>query len=99
MPSTWLKQQKPAEKPFFLYLSHKAVHSNFVPAPRHENLLANRPFKRPVTEANTATNYWNKPRWLRDQRNSWHGVDFPYHSELDIERYYKRYCETLVRRG
>jgi arylsulfatase A-like enzyme len=22
-------------------------------------------------------------------------VDFPYHSELDIERYYKRYCETL----
>ena len=33
--------------------------------------------------------------WLRDQRNSWHGVDFPYHSELDIEGYYKRYCETL----
>ena len=32
---------------------------------------------------------------MRDQRNSWHGVDFPYHSKLDIERYYKRYCETL----
>ncbi|MGH7959678.1 MAG: sulfatase/phosphatase domain-containing protein, partial [Opitutaceae bacterium] len=30
-----------------------------------------------------------------DQRNSWHGVDFPYHSELDIEQFYKRYCETL----
>ena len=91
----WIKQQKPAEKPFFLYLSHKAVHSNFTPAPRHEGLLAKLPFKRPATEANTATNYWNKPRWLRDQRNSWHGVDFPYHSDLDIERYYKRYCETL----
>jgi N-acetylglucosamine-6-sulfatase len=35
------------------------------------------------------------PRWVRDQRNSWHGVEFPYHSDLDIERYYKRYCETL----
>jgi N-acetylglucosamine-6-sulfatase len=52
------------------------------------------PFKRPESEATTATDR-NKPRWLRDQRNSWHGVDFPYHSELDIERYYKRYCETL----
>ncbi|MDQ5979014.1 MAG: hypothetical protein QG602_1988, partial [Verrucomicrobiota bacterium] len=36
-----------------------------------------------------------KPRWLRDQRNSWHGADFPYHSELDIDAYYKAYCETL----
>ena len=91
----WIKQQKPAEKPFFLYLSHKAVHSNFVPAPRHEGSLAQLRFQRPATEANTATNYWHKPRWLRDQRNSWHGVDFPYHSDLDIEGYYKRYCETL----
>jgi N-acetylglucosamine-6-sulfatase len=32
---------------------------------------------------------------LRDQRNSWHGVDFPYHSDLDVERFYQRYCETL----
>ena len=43
----WLKQQKPAEKPFFLYLSHKAVHSNFTPAPRHEDLLANRALQTP----------------------------------------------------
>jgi len=32
----WLEQQKPQEKPFFLYLSHKAVHANFTPAERHE---------------------------------------------------------------
>ncbi len=68
----WLEQQKPEEKPFFLYLSHKAVHANFTPQ-----------------------NYRNKPRWLRDQRNSWHGVEFPYHSNLDIESYYKRYSEAL----
>ena len=32
----WLKKQKPSEKPFFMYLSHKAVHSPFTPAARHE---------------------------------------------------------------
>jgi N-acetylglucosamine-6-sulfatase len=88
----WIARQK--EKPFFIYLSHKAVHANFTPAERHEGKLADLPFKRAATEAKqpAAT---NRPRWLEDQRNSWHGVDFPYHSDLDIEKYYKRYCETL----
>ena len=90
----WLKRQKPGEKPFFLYLSHKAVHANFTPEKKYEDSLADLPFTRPKSEQTTAANLL-KPRWLRDQRNSWHGVDFPYHSELDIERYYKRYCETL----
>jgi N-acetylglucosamine-6-sulfatase len=91
----WLKQQKPAEKPFFLYLSHKAVHANFTPEPRHEGRFKDLPFRRPASEADTPADRL-RPRWLRDQRNSWHGVDFPYHSELDIEGYYKRYCETLA---
>lgn len=91
----WLAQQKPAEKPFFLYLSHKAVHSDFVPAERHAGRFAHLPFRRARTETNPPTAADNAPRWVRDQRNSWHGVDFPYHSDLDIERYYKRYCETL----
>ena len=30
----WMKQQK-SEQPFFVYLSHKAVHGNFYPAKRH----------------------------------------------------------------
>lgn len=91
----WLAQQKPAEKPFFLYLSHKAVHSDFVPAQRHAGKFAHLPFRPPRTQTNPPTAAANAPRWVRDQRNSWHGVDFPYHSDLDIERYYKRYCETL----
>ena len=90
----WLKQQKPAEKPFFLYLSHKAVHANFTPEKKYEDCFKALPFQRPASEQASAKDLL-KPRWLRDQRNSWHGVDFPYHSELDIERYYKRYCETL----
>ncbi|MCA9214717.1 MAG: sulfatase [Planctomycetales bacterium] len=91
----WLKQQANSDKPFFLYLSHKAVHANFTPAERHAGKFKDLPFKRPASEANTEENYAGKPRWLRDQRNSWHGVDFPYHSELDIEKYYKAYCESL----
>jgi N-acetylglucosamine-6-sulfatase len=90
----WLKQQKPDEKPFFMYLSHKAVHANFTPEEKYEDSFKDLPFQRPESEDTTAGDL-DKPRWLRDQRNSWHGVDFPYHSELDIERYYKRYCETL----
>lgn len=90
----WLKQQKPGETPFFLYLSHKAVHANFTPEDKYEDSFKDLPFQRPATEKSTPGDLL-KPRWLRDQRNSWHGVDFPYHSKLDIERYYKRYCETL----
>ena len=90
----WLKQQKPADKPFFLYLSHKAVHANFTPEDKYKDSFKDIPFERPESETTTAADRL-RPRWLRDQRNSWHGVDFPYHSELDIERYYKRYCETL----
>jgi N-acetylglucosamine-6-sulfatase len=92
----WLKQQKPAEKPFFMYLSHKAVHANFTPADRHAGLYKDVPWKRPASENVDAEKAKMLPRWLRDQRNSWHGVDFPYHSELDIEQYYKRYCEAFL---
>jgi N-acetylglucosamine-6-sulfatase len=46
--------------------------------------------------ADTPENYADKPMWLKNQRNSWHGVDFAYHSDLDVGEYYKRYCETLL---
>ncbi|MCF3650338.1 sulfatase family protein [Synoicihabitans lomoniglobus] len=91
----WLKQQHAAEKPFFLYLSHKAVHANFTPAERHAGQFADRAWQRAPSEAVTAEMTRHQPRWLRDQRNSWHGVDFPYHSELDIDAYYRAYAETL----
>ncbi len=91
----WLKQ-RPANRPFFLYLSHKAVHSEFVPADRHKGRFRDKPFVPPKTMADTAENYEGKPMWVRNQRNSWHGVDFPYHSDLDIAQYYRRYAETLL---
>ena len=92
----WLKQRKPSDKPFFMYLSHKAVHANFTPATRHEGQYSDAPWQRPASETLDPEKARSQPRWVRDQRNSWHGVDFPYHSELDIEKYYKRYCEAFL---
>lgn len=92
----WLKQQNAAEKPFFMYLSHKAVHANFTPAARHAGLYKDVPWEHPASENVDPDKAKKLPRWLRDQRNSWHGVDFPYHSELDVEQYYKRYCEAFL---
>ncbi|HJQ80909.1 MAG TPA: sulfatase/phosphatase domain-containing protein, partial [Lacipirellulaceae bacterium] len=91
----WLGKQT-AEKPFFLYLSHKAVHAEFDPAERHRALYADVEIAAPPTQADTPENYRGKPMWVKNQRNSWHGVDFPYHSTLDVKEYYREYCRTLA---
>jgi N-acetylglucosamine-6-sulfatase len=86
----------PKGKPFFMYLSHKAVHSEFMPAERHKGKFANAKFVPPPTMAAEGEMAQGRPMWVQNQRNSWHGVEFPYHSDLDIEEYYKRYAETLL---
>ena len=45
----WLRQQHGAGKPFFLYLSHKAVHANFTPEEKYAGRLADRPWERPAS--------------------------------------------------
>jgi len=89
----WLDQQK-GDKPFFLYLSHKAVHANFTPAQRHQGRYAEVKLDLPRGQDISASN--NAPRWVRDQRNSWHGVDFAYHSDKGLDSLYRRYCESLL---
>lgn len=89
----WLKTRK-GERPFMLYLSHKAAHSEFIPAERHRGRYRDRQFTPPRTM--NPQHHENAPAWVRNQRNSWHGVEFPYHSDLNIAEYYKRYMETLL---
>ena len=89
----WLKGRR-GDRPFMLYLSHKAVHAEFIPAERHRGRYAGREFVPPPTM--NPENVRGAPTWVRNQRNSWHGVDFPYHSELNIAEYYRRYAETLL---
>ena len=93
----WLnKSVKGSDKPFFMYLSHKGVHGMFYPAKRHAGRYKDKPLPKPVTMANTPENYKGKPLWLKNQRNSWHGVDFAYHQDTDIEEHYRLYCEALL---
>lgn len=89
----WLRGRT-GKAPFFLYLSHKGVHSDFVPAERHKNRYLTRAFTPPRTMA--ADLGPGFPMWVQNQRNSHHGVEFPYHSDLDLAAYYRRYLETLV---
>ena len=96
----WLKQQSDSQ-PFFLELSHKAVHAEFEPAPRHAGTYADITIPYPATMPLTESNYAGKPHWVRAQRGSWHGVDFMFHGDLGpglrgFDNFYRRYTETLL---
>ncbi len=92
----WLQKDRDPDKPYFLYLSHKAVHAMFKPAKRHLNKYEDVKLTYPDTMADTEENYKDKPAWVKAQRNSWHGVDYMYHGQMDFDTFYKRYCETLL---
>jgi len=99
-------EERDQEKPFFLYLSHKAVHSEFYPAMRHYGKYEDEKITYPPTMFppghpkstvdSTEYNYADVPNWVKAQRYSWHGVDYLYHGAYDFETFYKRYCETLL---
>jgi N-acetylglucosamine-6-sulfatase len=90
----WLNSRDKT-KPFFMYLSHKAVHADFLPAERHREQYKGQKITAPTSQADTEENYKDKPMWVKNQRNSWHGVDFPYHSSLDVQSYKLQYHRTL----
>jgi arylsulfatase A-like enzyme len=91
----WLSSRRDPGRPFFLYLSHKAVHSMALPAARHEDQYADVLFEIPPSAASTPENDAGKPMWVQNQRNSWHGVEFVYHTDLPINEYMRDYYRTL----
>lgn len=106
----WLNKRD-AKKPFFVYLSHKGVHAEFQPAKRHAGKYKDIPVVCPpsmyltatanskifgtVTAPQTKVNYSDIPQWVRNQRYSWHGVDYMYHGDIAFDDFYRRYLETL----
>ncbi len=105
------------DKPFFVYLSHKAVHDPFRASAKHMGIYANdtipKPgnFYTPTYGISTVPSKDSKgvpakgsdwygadrlPDWVKEQRESWHGVDYCYHGRTDWETEAKRYCETLT---
>lgn len=91
----WLEQERDPDQPFFLYLSHKAVHSDPLPAARHARQYDGFDFQIPASAANTPENYAGKPLWVYNQRNTWHGIDFFYNSDMKMAEYLKYYYSTL----
>ena len=94
----WLKNRD-TKKPFFLYLSHKAVHAPVAPAPRHRGMYANKKFTLPPTYYQTLNDDYKVlkwPEWVKQQRYSWHGVDYIFHTHQTVEEMAQVYCETLM---
>ena len=88
----WLDAARDAG-PWLLYLSHKAVHSNFTPAERHRDQYSDITLELPASATLDKDNP-GRPLWVRNQRNSFHGIEFPYHDPdtdlLAIQRNYHR---------
>lgn len=95
----WLRAQ--GDKPFFLYLSFKAPHYPFEPAPRHRGRYEKAPVRYPPTMANTEENYASQPRWVRERRYGIHGVDHMETGRFDndpvpsFEELFRRYSESV----
>jgi len=96
----WLETRK-KEKPFLLYLSYKAVHFPFTPAPRHSERYEGKPIPYPATMANTEENYATQPRWVKERRYGIHGIDHMQTGALDhdpvpdFDELYWNFCETI----
>ncbi len=83
-------------RPFMLYLGHKAVHAEFVPAERHKDLYRTEAIPYPKTMADTDATYRGKPDWVRRQRNSWHGVDGMYNKQVNFDQFYRDYMRCIA---
>ena len=105
------------EKPFFVYLSHKAVHDPFKASEERKGMYSGCTF--PVPESFRTPYYglhslpskdsdgvpasgeaWygdgRMPDWVKQQRESWHGVDYLYHGRADLLTEQRHYCEALT---
>jgi N-acetylglucosamine-6-sulfatase len=96
----WLKTRSD-EDPFLLYLSFKAVHYPFQPAPRHHGRYEDKAIDYPMTMANTESNYQTQSNWIRERRYGINGIDHMETGPLDkdpvpsFDDLYHRYCETV----
>jgi N-acetylglucosamine-6-sulfatase len=68
----WMKKDRP--KPFFLCLSHKAVHMTFTPAQRHTGLYSDADMPEPPYWQDTLAGKpeWQRAAWVRgNSRKDW----------------------------
>jgi len=99
----WLDEGRDEDKPFFLYLSHKNVHFEFEPAPRHAGKYDGERIDYPVGMARMEHNYETQPRWIHERRYGVHGVEhmfpgnnFDNDNIPDFNALYYRFAETTL---
>ncbi|MCH7557437.1 MAG: sulfatase [Planctomycetes bacterium] len=81
------------DRPFMLYLSHKAVHAPFKPAERHENLYSDIEIK---SQHNPNDNLAAKPEWGRKMDKNWKSQIRDYmRSLVAVDESLGRVLETL----
>lgn len=91
----WL-QDRTSEEPFFMYLSHKNVHSPFSPHPQDDGRYDDVEMPHPQSMKNIRENYRMKPDWVEEQRYGWHGVEHMYHLGMaSFDRRLRNYGESL----
>ncbi|NQT01949.1 MAG: sulfatase [Planctomycetes bacterium] len=73
----FLKKQH--DRPFMLYLSHKAVHAPFTPAKRHANLYSDVEIE---SRHNPKDNLNTKPKWGRKMDKNWKSQILDYYRSL-----------------
>ncbi|MGB9620508.1 MAG: sulfatase/phosphatase domain-containing protein, partial [Armatimonadota bacterium] len=83
----WLK--KPREKPFCLYLCHKAVHGPFKPAERHKDLFAD---IRPKWPESSQEDLTGRPEWFVKRQDMRRGK----RTDEDFARFVRNYYATVV---
>lgn len=68
----WLKQQS-ADKPWCACIGHKAPHSFYTPEPKYEHAFDDVRVPYP----DTAFHLEDKPKWITQRLNTWHGIYGP----------------------
>ena len=71
MANDWLKKDR--SKPFLLILGHKAPHSYYTPEPRYAGAFDSVSIAYPQN----AFALSDKPEWIAQRRNTWHGIYGP----------------------
>lgn len=94
----FIRRNKASDRPYLLYLSHKSIHENFTPAPRHRGRYEDLQISLPDSYANTEENYRGKPDWLKKQRKSWHGAERDYSIQQygSFNRFFQLYSECML---
>ncbi len=89
----YLKTRKNSDQPYCLFLSHKSIHENFSPAPRHKGKYADQEI--PLEDVTTSKGL---PQWTIEQVDSWHGSkrEFPNSGYRDYQRFFQLYSECML---